>query len=108
MNMPCFSILIFAEIHFTGGKSDTKHSPSVKSCLVRVPNTNNSKYEKIHGKVKVIREWDGIRPKINWILRDFRRYLIQEKLNRRSKKLKTNRYYIGQPQENKSTGFKIP
>ena len=73
----------FAEIHFTGGKSDTKHSPSVKSCLVRVPNTNNSKYERIHGKVKVIQEWDGIRPKINWILRDFRRYLIQEKLNRK-------------------------
>ena len=84
----------FAEIHFTGGKSDTKHSPSVKSCLVRVPNTTNSKFKRILGRVRVIQEWDGIKPKINWILRDFRRYLIQERLDKKIHDAKTKRYRI--------------
>jgi hypothetical protein len=32
-------------------------------------------------EVKIIQKWDGNRPAINWILRDFRRYLIQEKID---------------------------
>jgi hypothetical protein len=32
-------------------------------------------------EVKIIQRWDGKRPAINWLLRDFRRYLIQEKID---------------------------
>jgi hypothetical protein len=32
-------------------------------------------------EVKIIQKWDGKRPAINWLLRDFRRYLIQEKID---------------------------
>jgi len=32
--------------------------------------------------------WDGQRPCINWILRDFRRYLIQKKIKPEKKNVK--------------------
>jgi hypothetical protein len=32
-------------------------------------------------EVKIIQRWDGKRPAINWLLRDFRRYLIQDKID---------------------------
>jgi hypothetical protein len=32
-------------------------------------------------EVKIMQKWDGNRPEINWLLRDFRRYLIQEKID---------------------------
>jgi hypothetical protein len=32
-------------------------------------------------EVKIIQKWDGNRPAINWLLREFRRYLIQEKID---------------------------
>lgn len=35
--------LRFAEEFFTNGKADPQHSPSIKSCLIRVPGTFNSK-----------------------------------------------------------------
>ncbi len=38
--------LRFAEKFFTGGKSDPYPMPSIKSCLVRVPETINSKMAK--------------------------------------------------------------
>jgi hypothetical protein len=36
----------FAEDYFTDKKSDPQHRPSVKSCLIRIPGTINSKYNK--------------------------------------------------------------
>lgn len=79
----------FAEAYFTNGRYDHNHNPTVKSCLVRVPNTFNSKYQGGSSVVKIIKEWDGNKPKINWILRDFRRYLIQEKIDNKIEKIKT-------------------
>ena len=34
----------FAEDYFTNKKSDPQHRPSVRSCLIRIPGTINSKY----------------------------------------------------------------
>jgi Primase X len=75
----------FAEELFTGSKYDPDHRPSVRSCLLRVPGTLNSKcidpptgnYIK-DPEVRIIQMWDGQRPAVNWILRDFRRWLINE------------------------------
>ncbi|MGN6349443.1 MAG: DNA primase noncatalytic subunit PriX [Candidatus Nitrosocosmicus sp.] len=68
--------LRFAEKFFTKGKADPKHLPSVKSCLVRVPLTFNSKNGE---QVKIIQRWDGKRPAIQWITRDFKKYLAKKK-----------------------------
>ena len=69
----------FAEQFFTNGKHDQQHKPSVNNCLLRVPGTFNSKNRQ---QVKIIQEWDRQRAAIQYMLRDFRCYLIQERLDR--------------------------
>lgn len=68
----------FAETHFTSNKHDPQHRPSVNCCLLRVPGSYNSKNGQ---QVRVIQRWDGKKAAIQYMLRNFRRYLIQEKLN---------------------------
>jgi len=78
----------FAERFLTNNKSDPCHNLTFKSCLLRVPGTHNAKcVEKNNGRldstteVKVTQKWNDNRPAINLILRDFRRYLIQERID---------------------------
>jgi Primase X len=78
----------FAEDFLTNKKGDPQHRPSLKSCLVRIPGTINSKCGQA---VKIVQRWDGQRPAINYLLRDFRRWLIHERreqlrLSKNSKK----------------------
>jgi Primase X len=68
----------FAESFFTDKKGDPQHRPSVKSCLLRIPGTINSKCNQ---EVKVVQRWNGIRPPINYILRNYRIWLVAEKIN---------------------------
>ena len=68
----------FAEAFFANKKQDLQHRPSVNSCLLRVPGSYNSKNGQ---KVSIIQQWDGKKPAIQYMLRNFRRHLIQEKLN---------------------------
>lgn len=78
----------YAEAYFTDKKHDPQHRPSVNSCLLRVPGTYNSKNEQ---KVKVIQQWDGKRPAIQYALRNFRKYLIQKQLDKiNEQKTKSN------------------
>ena len=70
----------FAEDFLTNKKGDPQHNPTVNSCLVRIPGTINSKCGQI---VKVMQQWDGQRPAINYLLRQFRRWLIDEKIEQR-------------------------
>jgi hypothetical protein len=70
----------FAEDFLTNKKGDPHHRPSIHSCLVRIPGTMNSKCGQA---VKVVQRWDGQRPAINYLLRDFRRWLIDEKIMQR-------------------------
>ena len=67
----------FAEEFLTNKKGDRQHKPSINSCLVRIPGTVNSKSSQT---VQIIQRWDGQRPAIQYLLRDFRRWLIAEKL----------------------------
>ena len=71
--------LRFAKKVFTNGKDDPKHLPSIKSCLLRVPGTLNSKNNQ---KVRIIQKWDGKSPAIQWITNNFKDYLINKKINR--------------------------
>ena len=67
----------FAEDFLTNKKGDRQHRPSINSCLIRIPGSINFKCGQM---VKIIQRWDGQRPAINYLLRDFRRWLIDEKL----------------------------
>jgi hypothetical protein len=77
--------LRWVEPYLTDGKADPAHSKTVslKNCYLRVPGTINGKND---SQVKIIQRWDGQRPCINWILRDFRRYLIQKTIKPEKKR----------------------
>jgi hypothetical protein len=68
----------FAEYYFTNKKSDPQHRPSIKSCLIRIPGTVNSKYNQ---EVRIVQTWDGSKPPIQYLLRDYRTWLVAEKIN---------------------------
>ena len=67
----------FAEDFLTNKRGDPQHRPSINSCLVRIPGTINSKCGHV---VRILQRWDGHKPSIKYLLRDFRRWLIAEKL----------------------------
>jgi hypothetical protein len=75
----------FAEEYFTDYGADRLHNPTMKSCLVRIPGSLNSKCvtkeEQDAAEVKIIQKWDGSRPPIQPLLRYFRIWLIQKKID---------------------------
>ncbi len=84
----------FAEDFFTSGKYDPNHRPKYKTCLIRIPETYNSKclsrglsLEK--SKVKILQEWDGKRIDAGHITHEFRIWLTEQEIN--SKKLSSNK-----------------
>jgi hypothetical protein len=70
----------FSEEFLSNKKGDPQHNPSVNSCLVRIPGTINSKCAQ---EVKIIQRWNGERPAINYLLRYFQLWLINEKMKQR-------------------------
>jgi hypothetical protein len=68
----------FAETFFTDKKGDPQHRPSVKSCLIRIPGTINSKCNQA---VKIVQKWDETRPPINYLLREYRTWLVSQMIN---------------------------
>jgi hypothetical protein len=87
---PSKKFLRFSEKILGNNRADPCHSSnlSFKNCMLRIPGSHNSECVKMNNdcldsttEVKIIQKWDGNRPAINWILHDFRRYLIQEKID---------------------------
>jgi hypothetical protein len=87
---PSMKFLRFVESYLTNSKADPCHTNSLsfKNCMLRIPSSYNSKCVLRNNgivdgstEVRIIQRWDGKRPAINWLLRDFRRYLIQEKID---------------------------
>jgi len=77
VNMPSLTdyeisqkFLKFAKVHLTNGKADPKNNPSLKSCLIRVPHTINSKNGKM---VEFMESWDNQRVSVKNI--PFKKYL---------------------------------
>jgi hypothetical protein len=62
--------LKFAKDYLTNGRADSKNHPSLKSCLIRVPYTINSKNE---GIVEFKESWDGQRVSVKNI--PFKKYI---------------------------------
>ncbi len=78
----------FAAKYFTNNKEDPKHNPSINLCLIRIPETINSKYNE---KVKIIQKWDGIEAIANPLVLHFLDHLIQLKIeNEELRKRKQN------------------
>jgi hypothetical protein len=58
--LPANLFLWFAEDYLTDRKGDSGHHPSVRSSMVRVPGSYNSKYvDKEKAEVKILQHWDG-------------------------------------------------
>ena len=78
LDRPSEQFLRFAKDYLSNGKADKRNNPSFKSCLLRVPNSINSKS---NTKVTIVQKWNGYRPRLTIdLLLEFRRYLIQKKI----------------------------
>jgi hypothetical protein len=88
---PSERFLRFAKDNLSNNKADKANNPSFRSCLLRIPNSFNAKclakgesFE--NSKVKIIQEWNRERPSIKFLLQEFRRYLINQKIKELNKK----------------------
>jgi hypothetical protein len=83
---PSEAFLRFAKDYLSNYKADKANNPSFQSCLLRIPNSFNSKRLSRedatleNSKIKIIQQWNGYRPPVKELLYDFRRYLIQKKI----------------------------
>jgi hypothetical protein len=82
---PSKAFLQFAERHLSLNKADPSNNPGMKSCLLRVPHTFNSRciHEgKEDSEVKIIQRWDSSKPlpDIDNLLIEFQTFLIDRKL----------------------------
>lgn len=75
---PSREFLKFAEQILSNGKADPHHTPTFRSSLIRVPGSINSIRSKT---VTIVQRWNGHRPAINYLLNDFRKYLIQKDID---------------------------
>lgn len=76
----------FVEDYFTSGKADPQHRPKYKTCLIRIPETYNTKCiilgkNKEESKVKIIQKWNTKRIDVEFLVPEFRSWLMQEELN---------------------------
>ena len=88
---PSERFLRFAKANLSNNKADKANNPSFRSCLLRIPNSLNAKClakgESLeNSKIKIIQEWNRYRPSIKYLLTDFKRYLINQKIKELNKK----------------------
>jgi len=79
-DQPSQTFLRFSAQFLSNHKCDPNNNPSFKSCLVRIPGSYNSKYSEQNREVKIIQQWDGVRPKANPLYYHFYIYLADRKL----------------------------
>ena len=86
--------LKFASTYFSKGNSDPNNHPSLKSCLLRIPSTINTKSG---NEVKIIQRWNGIRPNIECLLGSLRLELTCERIREQNKlkQLAKSKYRYG-------------
>jgi hypothetical protein len=77
---PSQTFLRFAAQFLSDHKSDSNNNPAFKSCLLRIPGSYNSKYIEQNKEVKIIRRWDGFRPKASPLYYHLYIYLADRKL----------------------------
>jgi hypothetical protein len=90
---PSRKLMQYAEKLVTDNKGDPCHCSTVSfnNCIIRIPGSYNSKYVHFNNmgkvvntpesEVRIIQRWDGYKPNIRWLLKDYWLYLIQERNN---------------------------
>jgi hypothetical protein len=70
---PNDKFLQFAKKYLSNGKSDPSHNPALRSCMIRIPGSLNSKCKAfgLDPEVKIIQEWDGFRPDYRLLIGSF-------------------------------------
>jgi hypothetical protein len=66
--------LQFAERYLTDGRCDKANHPALKSCMLRIPGSVNSRCKaegSLDPEVKIIQKWDGHRPDYRLLLGSF-------------------------------------
>src|SRR5215204_1217524 len=91
---PSNRFLKFAELYLSNGKSDQSHTPSFKSCMIRIPGSQNSKCIVVgtNSEVKIVQRWDGYRPKISLLLGSFYAYLVDQQIKEKEREKSIERY----------------
>lgn len=79
VQQPSLKFLRFTEQFLSNGKCDLQHNNTVsfRNCMLRIPGSINSKNG---NTIRILQRWNGYRPQINYVLRDFRRYLIDQRV----------------------------
>jgi hypothetical protein len=73
------AFLQFAESYLSNNKQDKGHHPAIKSCMLRVPYSLNSRCKAagaLDAEVKILQKWDGYRPDIKLLIGSFCAYLV--------------------------------
>lgn len=83
--------LRFEKDYLSSGYADKANYPSLKSCLLRVPGTLNSKcldkgLSNRDSMVKILQRWDGNRPPVGYQIGTFYSYLISEREKDKTRK----------------------
>jgi hypothetical protein len=70
--------LQFAERHLSAGRCDDGHHPAIKSCMLRIPGSINSKCKELglDPEVRLIQRWNKRRPDYQLLMGDFHAYLV--------------------------------
>jgi hypothetical protein len=105
---PSRKLMQYAEKLVTDNRGDPCHSNTVSfnNCMIRIPGSYNSKYIQFNdmgdvvnippgSEVRIVLRWDGHRPNIKWLLKDYWIYLIQERNNEALNRLRDERKSIG-------------
>ena len=84
------AFLQFASNYLSGGKRDSCNRTSLKSSLLRIPYSVNSRC-KAEGKdpeVKILQEWDGFRPDFRLLLGSFYSHLVAKRIEEEQERAK--------------------
>jgi hypothetical protein len=82
---PANMLLRFGEDFLTNDKADIGHNPSVRSCMVRVPGSYNSKCisKGLDAEVKIVNRWNGQRKAhILFLTNRFHRHFLELRTKR--------------------------
>jgi hypothetical protein len=99
---PSRRFIQWTEQYLSNNQADSRHSSSLsfKNCMARVPGSFNSKLAELNEKgevvnipesaeVKIMQEWNGVRPSIKPLLSDFYIFLADSKLKEIHRNIKS-------------------
>jgi hypothetical protein len=111
-NTPNNKFLQFAERHLSNGKADSSNNPAIRSCMLRVPGSLNSKCKAAgtDPEVKIIQKWDGYRPDYRLFIGSFYADLVDQYYKQRQQRWKklSKQFQPQQKYDNSRSSTGIP